>query len=291
MATKKNTSSSTGRISWHTAFVQAMRLELEPYGDILEFISEHQLTSEPQKIDLVIVLKARGTVIDKNFARRFKDVNIVEYKSPEDAVSVWDFYKTLNYATQYAYQNKISLSDMTITIVESRHPRELLTFFREDKECTVTEDSPGIYRVTGYRLGIQIIETRKLAPEENLWLKGLNRGLNAETAGSIIEASRGKYGPDIAAYLHAVLLANAKAIAEVSKMSKTEEAKFYEVMKEAGLTAKWEAVGENRGRAIGEAQGRAIGEARGEKTAWKKAVSLMKQGYTVEQLERMVPSE
>jgi hypothetical protein len=288
---KKEEKSSAGseRISWHSAFVQAMRLELEQYGDVLEFTSEHQLTSEPQKIDLVIVKKAFGVIIDKNIARIFRNVNIVEYKSPEDNVSAWDFYKVLSYAAQYAYQNKINMRDMTITIVTTRHPRELLKFFREDKECTVTEVSPGIYRITGYRIGIQIIETKKLSPEENLWLKGLNRGLNAKTAGSIIEASREKYGPDIAAYLHAVLLTNAKTIAEVSKMSKSEEAKFFEVMKEAGLTAKWEErgriEGKAEGRAIGEAQGRAIGE----RSAWEKLVSLMKQGYTVEQLERMAP--
>jgi hypothetical protein len=275
---EKPPANSPVRIPWHTAFVQAMRLELEPYGDVLEFISEHQLTSEPQKIDLVIVKKAPGAVIDRNIARRFRTVNILEYKSPEDNVSAWDFYKTLNYATQYAYQNKVNLRDMAITIVESRHPRELLKFFREDEKCTVTEDSPGITQVAGYRPGIQIIETKKLAPADSLWLRGLNRGLNAETAGSIIEASRGKYGPDTEAYLHAVLLANAKAVVEVSKMSKTEEAKFYEVLKKAGLTANWEA------------QVRAEGRAIGEKTAWEKVVSLMEQGYTVDQLKRMVPS-
>jgi hypothetical protein len=64
-----------------------MRLELEQYGDVLEFSSKHQLTSEPQKIDLVIVKKAPGVVIDKNIARIFKRVNILEYKSPEDNVS------------------------------------------------------------------------------------------------------------------------------------------------------------------------------------------------------------
>jgi hypothetical protein len=219
-------------------------------------------------------MKEPGTVIDKNFAQAFRSVNIVEYKSPEDNVSAWDFYKVLGYAAQYACQNKIDMRDMTVTIVETRHPRELLKFFREDKDCAVTEDFPGIYRIAGYRIGIQIIETKKLALEDNLWLRGLNRGLNAETAVSIIEASRGKYEPDIAAYLHAVLLTNAKILAEVSKMSKTEEAKFYEVMKEAGLTAKWEA----------------IGEARGEKSAWEKFVSLMEEGYTVDQLKRMAPS-
>ncbi|MDR1230359.1 MAG: hypothetical protein LBK61_03035 [Spirochaetaceae bacterium] len=69
-------------------------------------------------------------------------------------------------------------------------------------------------------------------------------------------------------------------------MSKTEEAKFYEVLKKAGLTANWEA----QVRAEGRVEGRAIGEAIGEKTAWEKVVSLMEQGYTVDQLKRMVPS-
>jgi hypothetical protein len=286
MAEKEKPSGSTGRIPWHPAFVQAMRLELEPYKGVLKFISEHQLTAEPQKIDLVIIMKEPGTVIDKNFAQIFRSVNIVEYKSPEDNVSAWDFHKVLGYAVQYSYQNKVNMRDMTITIVATRHPRELLKFFRDDKDCTVTEDFPGIYRIAGYRIGIQIIETKKLAPEDNLWLKGLNKGLNAETAGSIIEASRGKYEPDIAAYLHAVLLTNAERIVEALKMSKTEEAKFYEAMEKAGLTAKWEA----RGRAKWEAQGRVEGRTEGEKTAWEKVVSLLKQGYTVDQLERMVPA-
>jgi hypothetical protein len=70
-----------------------------------------------------------------------------------------------------------------------------------------------------------------------------------------------------------------------------------EVLEEAGLTAKWEkrgeAIGEARGEArgvvIGEARGVVIGEARGEKTGWEKAIGLLKQGYTVDQLEQMSP--
>jgi hypothetical protein len=271
---EENPTGSPDRISWHPAFVQAMRLELEPYKSILKFISEHQLTAEPQRVDLIIIMKEPGTVIDKNFAQAFRSVNIVEYKSPEDHFSAWDFYKVRGYADQYAYQNKVNMRDMTITIVATRHPRELLKFFREDKDCAVTEDFPGIYRIAGYRIGIQIIETKKLAPEDNLWLRGLNRGLNAETAGSIIEASRGKYEPDIAAYLYAVLLANAKILEEALKMNKTGETTLDEVLERIGLTAKWEA------------QGRAEGE----QTAWEKVAAMLEQGYTADQLKRMVPS-
>jgi hypothetical protein len=57
-----------------------------------------------------------------------------------------------------------------------------------------------------------------------------------------------------------------------------------------GLIAKWKAVGEAQGRVKWEAIGEARGEARGKKIAWEKVVSLMKQGCTVDQLERMAPS-
>jgi hypothetical protein len=286
MATEKTPSGSPERISWHPAFVQAMRLEREPYKDILEFTSESQLTSEPLRVDLVIVIKTPGAVIDKNIARIFKRVNILEYKSPGDNSSIYDFYKVLGYAALYACLNKTDMRDMTVSLVGTRYPRELFKYIAEDKRYTVREVSPGIYRITGFLIDIQVIESGKLPLEENLWLKGLNRGLNAETAGSIMEASREKYGPDIAAYLHAVLLTNAKTIVEVSKMSKSEEAKFYEVLEKAGLTAKWE----DRGRAKWEAIGEARGEARGEKTAWEKFAALLEQGYSADELKQMIPA-
>jgi hypothetical protein len=258
------------RIPWHPAFAQAMRMELEQYEDFLEFHDEYRLNSEPLEIDILIIKKAPELSIDKNIARIFKSVNLVEYKSPEDYVSVYDFYKTLGYACLYAAFNRHDVREMTVTIVETRHPKELFKHIREDTMCAVEEESPGIYRITGYRLLIQVIESKKLSPDENLWLKGLNRELNTETAGSILELSRKKNGPEIAAYLYAVLLANAKTIQEVLKMDKTEEITLDEVLEEAGLTKKW--------------------EARGEKTAWEKFVMLMKQGYTVDELERMTPS-
>jgi hypothetical protein len=136
----------------------------------------------------------------------------------------------------------------------------------------VEEVSPGIYRITGYWTAVaavQVIESKKLPSEENLWLKGLDRELNAETAGGILEASKKKNGPEIAAYLYAVLTANAKTLREVLKMDKAGEITLDKVLEEAGLTAKW--------------------EARGERTAWEKFVSLMRQGYTVDELKRMTP--
>ena len=35
------------RIEWHPAFFEAIKMELEEYGDKLSFISEYQLTAQP----------------------------------------------------------------------------------------------------------------------------------------------------------------------------------------------------------------------------------------------------
>ncbi|MDR1095780.1 MAG: hypothetical protein LBL31_05280, partial [Spirochaetaceae bacterium] len=148
---------ATEKIPWHPAFFQAMRLELEPYKDALEFISEHQLTAEPLRIDVVIVKKAPGVVIDKNIARIFKRVNILEYKSPEDYVSVRDFFKVQGYAALYASLNDIDIEDMTVSLVETRCPKELFKYLAQNKRYTVTEDSPGICRITGGLADIQVI--------------------------------------------------------------------------------------------------------------------------------------
>jgi hypothetical protein len=164
---------------------------------------------------------------------------------------------------------------MTVSVIETRHPRELFAYLGGEKNCAVAETSPGVYVVSGYPVTIQVIESKKLPLEENLWLKGLSNDLNAEAAGTILEESR-KREAELGAYIYALLRANAKTIREVLDMA-NGEVTLEEVLEEVGLTAKWEKRGEARG------------EAKGEKNGWQKAIGLMKQGFTLEQLERMSP--
>jgi hypothetical protein len=286
-------------IPWHPAFVQAIKLELEAYRDALEFITEYRLTSEPLEIDVVIVKKDPALIIEKNIARIFRQVNILEYKSPDDYFSVHDFYKVLSYAFLYAALNKMAVEGLTISIIETRYPRDLFTYLREEQHCEIIEQSPGIYQIIGYPIAIQVIESKKLPESENLWLKGLTKDLNAAAAGIILEESRkrGKGAEaELGAYLYALINANIKTMQEVLTMA-AEGLPFDKWMEETGLAAKWEAQGVAQGVAIGEArgvsqgvaQGVAIGDARGKKDGWEAAIELLKQGYTVEDLEQMNP--
>jgi hypothetical protein len=73
------------------------------------------LPPSPLRVDTVIIKKPPEIHIDKNFARIFKEFNLVEYKSPEDYLSINDFYKVYGYACLYAALNNVSITGLTLT--------------------------------------------------------------------------------------------------------------------------------------------------------------------------------
>jgi len=78
---KQPDSQDEERIAWHPAFYEAIQMELEEYGQDLQFISEYALNTEPLRIDVVIIKKHKDIPIEKNIATIFRKVNILEYKS------------------------------------------------------------------------------------------------------------------------------------------------------------------------------------------------------------------
>jgi hypothetical protein len=251
-------------IPWHPAFVEALQMELQDYADVLEFHPEFQLTSEPLRIDCVVIKKAKNAIIKKNIAVIFREWNLLEYKSPDDYVSAADFYKVYAYACLYASFNKVPITSLTVSFVESHYPKKLLHHLGKDRGYKVAETSPGIYTVIGDILPIQVIDSRKLPAEENLWLKSLSNEHDIFTIANIgKEIDKQGKAARIAAYLYAILTANFAVAKEAIKMKDTFE-RFYE---ETGLAAKAEA----RGRAEGE-----------ERKAFGIAQNMVKLGLPVE---------
>jgi hypothetical protein len=278
------------RIAWHPAFYEAIQMELEPYKDALQFDYEYQLSSEPLRIDVIVIKKTKDIKIEKNIAAIFRGHNILEYKSPADYVSVKDFYKACSYVCLYiAINNEVSITDITLSFVESRYPRELLAHLKEVLGYTVEERSPGIYTVMGSIIPIQVIDSRELAEEENIWLKGLDNELDTQRIARITTeiALLGK-AAQIRAYLEAIFKANPERLKEALRMSETTLT-LEKVFEEVGFIAKWEARGEAKGEARGEAKGEARGEAKGEaKSKRIIAQRMLAKGWTLEEVAEIV---
>ena len=210
------------KLHWHPAFVQAMQLELFEYLDVLEFKQEHQLTTEPLQIDLIIIKKTKDVAIDKNIARIFKKENILEYKSPDDHLSVKDFCKVYAYANLYAAITPgADLSELTLTFVTNRYPQKLMRYLCKIRGYTIKESAPGIYLIQGDYISMQIIETKRLTEGENLWLGSLRSGLRARAVRTILQSGekqgRGEY---LSAYLNILMRSNLDTFLEGVNMGK-----------------------------------------------------------------------
>ena len=231
-------------IDWHAAFIQALQAELEAYLDVLEFYPEFPLTAEPLRIDCVVVKKVPGVVIKKNIAAIFREWNLLEYKSPGDYVSVADFYKVYGYACLYTSLKNIPVNSLTISFVESRYPKKLLAHLRRERGYTIAENSPGIYTIQGDILPIQIIDSRKLSVEENIWLKSLSNRLSPADF-ELIRQERSRQGKaaQLEAYIDVIARANTVTLKEALSMGRKPT--LEEVLEEAGLLAEWK----DRGRA------------------------------------------
>ena len=251
MTQNKPPPGSSPQIPWHPAFVEALQLELEAYKDVLEFHPELQLTTEPLRIDCVVIKKKKEVKIEKNIGVIFRTWNLIEYKSPDDYVSVDDFYKVYGYACIYAYLNKTLITDLTITFVESHYPEKLINHLKNVRGYTVAKTSAGLYTVIGDILPIQIIDNRKLSAEDNVWLKNLTNSLNRSDVEqiSLKIAQQGK-AARINAYAYAIVYANFYTKKETAMTAEALfgydpgfefDPKFEEFLKKNSWFAKWKA--------------------------------------------------
>ena len=266
-------------IAWHPAFVEAIKMTLAEYQDSLAFLPEYLLSSEPLKIDCVIIKKIKDVEITTKLAAGFRGVNLLEYKSPGDYVSINDFYKVYGYACLYTSHEGVPFKNLTLTFVESRYPQKLIKYLKTERGYRVEENTPGIYTVSGDVLPIQIINNRKLSPEDYLWLRSLDNILDSHEARKITELiQRQDKGLRPEAYFNVLLRANSTIFEEVNKMTSTEFLQSTPAWKiamaeaEANIMAKVMA-SEAKGMAEGEAKSKA------------EVLGLIKQGLSMEEIK------
>ena len=173
-------SQEEGRIKYHYGFYAAMRVEYELMHADLEYAQEIQLGEEPIRLDFLIIKKRPDVVLTDPIGEYFEAVNIFEYKSPEDGLSIDDFYKAIAYAFIYkGYNRKVDelpIEDITLTLVRHSYPRELMKAL-EKYGFTVEEQHPGIYRIGGITgLKIQVIAPSRFTQGEYEGLHLLAKG-------------------------------------------------------------------------------------------------------------------
>ena len=140
------------KIQWHPAFDAALQIEFGDEAKYLEFDPEHLISKKPMQID-VLVKNEKHVKLKKNIGRIFRQYNIIEYKSPED--------------------------ELTITFVCYHYPRNMLRKLEQDRKFSVEQQDSGIYYLIGDAIPIQLVIVPKLSKEHNYWLNNLRNDLKA----------------------------------------------------------------------------------------------------------------
>lgn len=273
---------------WHPAFYADIQIELKDDADNLIFENEHQLSKKPMEIDVLIIKKEKDRPVKKNIGKIFRKHNIIEYKSPEDSLSIDDFYKIYGYACFYKadvpYVNSISIKELTITFVSEKYPRKMIQHLKNIKKYKVSLSEAGIYYVEGDIIPIQIIITRELSEPENLWLRSLTNKLKGtEKAQELIKDYMAHADNTLyKSVIETIMRANQKTFKEVNGMSdifmEIVQEKFDRKLKEETEKAVEKAVEEAVEKAVEKAVEEAVekeAEIVKEKTKLTERISLI----------------
>ncbi len=164
-------------LQWHPAFYAGLQIEFREEADKLIFEREHNLSTKPMQIDVLIIKKCTEDVIHKNIGRIFRRYNIIEYKSPTDYLSIDDFYKVYGYTCFYKSDSKsadhIKITDVTMTFVCKVFPEKLVNHLTKVRGLGIEKMGAGIYYISKDMIPIQLLVTSELSDDENLWIGNL----------------------------------------------------------------------------------------------------------------------
>jgi len=223
------------KVFWHEAFFEAIQLEFHDYRDSLDFQDEHHLSKEALIMDVLVIKKKQGERIDKNIGKIFKTHNVFEFKSEKDSLSEQDYNKVIAYALLYSSFTPAPVSDITVSFAITVHPRELLKYLENERGFKVQTIENGIYYIKGDTFPVQILESKLLSSDENLFLKNLRSNLNTEDVTKTSEAyKRLKPFENRNAYLDRLIQANKNVFMEAIFMSDATKEIFFEVAEKHG---------------------------------------------------------
>ena len=171
-------------LQWHPAFQAVLQIEFSEEAEFLQFLKEYNLTDGPLRTDTLIIKKEPGRRIQKKIGRLFRRFNIVEYKNPQESLTVRTFYQAVGYASilqsHTEQEDAIPPEEITLTLVGNHYPRKLFHFLEKFYGAQIEAAFQGIYYVKGAVFPAQIIIQKELPREENIWLSRLRQDLEME---------------------------------------------------------------------------------------------------------------
>ncbi|MFG6332200.1 MAG: 3-isopropylmalate dehydrogenase [Lachnospiraceae bacterium] len=220
-------------IQWHPGFQAILQIELEEELDVLQFQKEYNLTEKPLQIDTLIIKLKPGHRIRKSIGHLFRQYNILEYKGPDDYVSINDFFKVIGYASvlqsNTERKREIPPEEITMTFAASHYPDKLIRFLKDTYKAVTEVKGQGVTYVSGLLFPVQILQLPMLDPDEYQWLSRLRRNLLTADLDRLTRAYQKKQqNPLYQAAINLIMRANPREFREGKEMLEALEELFPE---------------------------------------------------------------
>jgi len=259
------------KLQWHPAFCAAAGLEFHEDIERLELKPEYNLSKEPIRIDLLIIKEESDRRIKNEIGHIMKKYNVIEYKSPEDALTIDDFYKTVGYACLYkGYGERVDavpINELTVSIFRATRPEKMFLTLQKYGH-KIKEKYSGIYYVTErLPFPVQIIVTQELEPREHRSLRILSNHAKKEDVEEFLKEVEKMNTPRERQNVEAVLQVSVKANDELYREIRRDanmcdalrELMKDDIEREVSAARK---LGESEGEVRGKAMGEVVGEAK-----------------------------
>lgn len=150
----------------------------------LVYEQEVELGKDPVRLDFLVIKKDTDIVLDDPIGEFFKQVNIFEYKSPEDGLSIDDFYKVQGYGLIYKgfgrKVNELPIENITLTIIRHTYPKDMMKML-QDSGIVISNVHDGIYRFEEkLSIPVQLVISSQLPSGEYEGLRLLAKGATVE---------------------------------------------------------------------------------------------------------------
>lgn len=228
-------------VQCHPGFYSAAELEFLSNKSDLEFQREFNLSKEPIRMDLLIIKKLTDVRIENELGHIFKRFNVVEYKNPDDAFSIDDYFKTTGYACLYKglgeTVDQILADELTISIFRESYPREMFKSMK-NLGLEIKERYPGIYYISGKQalFDTQVVVTKRLVGETHRTLRVLSKHVKEEDIRRFVEEAAQMSEPgdrnNVDAVLQVSVSANKEIYEAIRRCDKVMCEALRELMKE-----------------------------------------------------------
>ena len=149
-----------------------MKVEYDLAKVPVTYEQEKQLGEDSVRLDFLIIKKNSSIVLYDPIGEFFRMVNLFEYKSPEDGLSIDDFYKAQGYCLIYKgfdrKVNELPIEEITLTLVRHSYPKNLISCLNS---------SGFIIHFDGkISIPVQLVVSSRLPDGEYAGLKLLSKG-------------------------------------------------------------------------------------------------------------------